>query len=164
MQAGRVTATAAGRGVPAPSGTHRTPESTAPAAAPLSDAGADALRTVCRQSGGVLADHTDGRVQRALVSRGFVVEQNGWLLATDAGRRYYETQVRKRRRTPSGFDSTAAGARAEVLHRHIDGLEGVLPPEIELMVGDIPCAADDILAALRAYARTLERRAPVPAR
>jgi hypothetical protein len=86
------------------------------------------------------------------------------LIATEAGRHYYQTTIRKRRRTSSGFDSTAAGARAEVLHRHLDGLEGVLPPEIELMVGDIPCAADDILAALRAYARTLERRAPVPAR
>jgi hypothetical protein len=97
------------------------------------------------------------------VGRGFIIEQDGWLVATQAGRDYYETTIRKRRRTASGFDSTAAGARAEVLQRHVDGLEGVLPPDIELMVGDIPCAADDILAALRAYARTFERRAPVPA-
>ncbi len=159
IQAGRVVPTAAGVGVPTPPrASHIASVSPSADAGSLSEAGADALRAVCRQPGGVLADHTDGRVKKALLSRGLVSEQNGWLVPTDAGKRYYETNVRKRRRSLNGFDATAAGSRAEVLHRHIEGLESVLPSDVELMVGDIPCHADDILAALRGHARALERR------
>ena len=155
---GRVIPTAAGRDLPqgdAP--TNTTPLPTRGDAGVLSDAGGDALRMICRQDGGALADHLDGRVLRALLTRRFVVEEGGWVLATAEGRAYYQEHIRKRRRTLSQFDRTIAGARAAVLHKHIDGLEGALPPGVELKVGDLPCHVDDILAALRGYARTLER-------
>jgi hypothetical protein len=89
---------------------------------------------ICRQEGGVLADHLDGRVLRALLGRGFVQREGDGVLATAAGRAHDQDHIRRRRRTLVQFDPTIGGARAAVLHKHIDGLEGVLPPGVELRV------------------------------
>jgi len=53
---------------------------------PLNDKQLDLLRYLYRQTGPALSDHLDGRVVRALRSRGMVEEKGGWLTLTDTGR------------------------------------------------------------------------------
>lgn len=156
-RSGRVEPTLAGRGIPAP-GSSWAPVVTGAAGTaslPLSRLGSDTLRVICRQQGGVPSDHIDGRVRRALLGRGFVTEKDGSTVPTDSGRGYYQEHIRRRRRSTSGFDPTTAGTRAAVLLNHVARLEEALPAGVELMVGDMPCNADYILAALRSYAHWL---------
>ena len=67
-----------------------------------------------------------------------------------------------RRRRVSGAHSHMEGAsprqsRAEAIIRAVEALELALPRDAELMVGDIPAYADDVVAGLRGYARQLAR-------
>jgi len=126
----------------------------------LNDKQVDLLRHLYRQTGPVPSDHLDGRVVRALRSRGLVHEKGDWVTVTDAGRAEFE-KVR-RRRVSSSHSHVMEGAsprqsRAEAIIRAVEALELALPRDAELMVGDIPAYADDVVAGLRGYARQLAR-------
>jgi hypothetical protein len=115
-----------------------------------------ALRMLCRQSEPVLADHLDGRVLRGLKANGMAVESSGWVTPTEAGRAHFELIRRRPRRAP-GPDAEPRSVRAEVILRHVEGLERAIRGDAEIKVGDIPAYADDVLEGLRQYARELER-------
>jgi hypothetical protein len=115
-----------------------------------------ALRVLCRQSEPMLADHLDGRVLRGLKANGMAVESGGWVSPTEPGRAHFELIRRRPRRAP-GPDAEPRSARAEVILRHVDGLERAIRGDAEIKVGDVPAYADDVLEGLRQYARDLKR-------
>ena len=149
---GRVSATSTARQVLA-----QAQENGGVAPGRLSPAQEEMLRYLLRQTGPVLGDHLDGRVVRALTSRGLVGEERGWVTPTAEGRDYFQRHERvergrRRRRSELGRGSGRAAAILKVVER----LEAVIPRNAELMVGDLPCYADDLLAGLRRYARQLQ--------
>lgn len=130
----------------------------------LSEKQADLLRYLYRQTGPVPADHLDGRVVRALRSRGYVeVQRNGWVHLSDEGRRATESgtgagPARPRRRA----DATPQQARAEAINRALEALELALPKDAEVAVGNIFAYADDVVQGFRNYARRLQGKARAP--
>lgn len=154
---GYITATSAGEAL------HRTaqpgerrPPTHSPDLNRLSAPQEQALRQLCRQSEPMLADHLDGRVLRGLKANGMAVESAGWVSPTEAGLAHFELIRRRRRREP-GPDAEPRSVRAEVILRHVDGLERAIRGDAEIRVGDVPAYADDILEGLRRYAKELER-------
>lgn len=123
----------------------------------LSPSQEQALRLICRQSDSVLADRLDGRVLKALKVRGLVDERDGWVSPTVSGRAHFDV-VRRRRRKEPGFTSEPRSVRAEIILRHVEGLERAIRGDEESKVGDVPAFADDVLEGLRQYARRLEVR------
>jgi DNA-binding MarR family transcriptional regulator len=123
---------------------------------PLNEKQVDLLRHLYRQTGPALSDHLDGRVVRALRSRGMVDEKAGWLSLTDSGREAFEKL--RRRRVGSREEANASrNARAEAIIRAVEALEVALPRGVEVMVGDMPANVDDITQGLRGFARRLAR-------
>lgn len=153
---GYVSATRAGEGL------HRTREASprSPGHEPdpvrLSALQRQTLRLLCRQPEPMLADHIDGRVLRGLKANGMAVESDGWVSPTEAGRANFELIRRRRPRAP-GSDAEPRSVRAEVIRRHVDGLERAIRGDAEIKVGDVPAYADDVLEGLRRYAKELER-------
>ncbi|MDQ3388216.1 MAG: hypothetical protein M3483_01800 [Gemmatimonadota bacterium] len=129
---------------------------TPPPSAPLSPKQSDLLRDLIRRNGPILVDHLDLRVLRSLESRALVDRSEGWVSLTQSGREYFESNVRRRRKT--GRSSGAGTARAEAIIRAVEMLEQALPRDAEMMVGDVHAYADDVVAGLRALARELQRR------
>ncbi|HSU16722.1 hypothetical protein [Longimicrobium sp.] len=124
---------------------------------PLNDKQVDLLRSLYRQTGPVLVDNLDGRVVRALRSRGLVQEKAGWLSLTDSGKTEFEKLRRRRVVNPHSEVSNPRHARAEAIIRAVEALELALPRDAELMVGDMPAYADDVVQGLRGFARQLVR-------
>jgi hypothetical protein len=125
----------------------------------LNEKQTDLLRYLSRQTGPVPTDHLDGRVVRALKSRQLVDERNGWVSVSVQGRSEFETKIRRRRAfSPHSIESGARTARAESIKRAIDALELAMPKDAELMIGEIPAYADDVMEGLRRFARRLEGR------
>lgn len=124
---------------------------------PLNEKQVDLIRHLYRQTGPVLTDNLDGRVIRALRSRGLVEEKGGWLSLTADGRAEFEKL--RRRRVASSHQDTAnpRQARAEAIIRAVEALELALPRDAEVMVGDMPAYADDVVNGLRGFARRLAR-------
>lgn len=124
----------------------------------LNDKQLDLLRYLYRQTGPVPSDHLDGRVVRALKLRDLLEEKNGWVNLSDGGRAEFE---KVRRRRVSGLRVGEGGSprqsRAEAIIRAVEALELALPRDAEVMVGDMPAYADDVVAGLRGYARQLAR-------
>ena len=125
---------------------------------PLNEKQVDLLRHLYRQTGPVLMDHLDGRVVRALRSRGFVQEKGEWLSLTDSGRAEFEKVRRRRVTNPHAEGGSPRQARAEAIIRAVEALELALPRGSEVMVGDMPAYSDDVLAGLRGFARRLAGR------
>lgn len=124
----------------------------------LNEKQVDLLRYLYRQTGPVLADHLDGRVVRALRSRDLVEEKNGWVSLSGSGRETFEKARRRRVASPHTAESgSPRRARAEAIIRAVEALELALPRDAELMVGDMPAYADDVVQGLRGYARQLAR-------
>jgi hypothetical protein len=124
----------------------------------LNEKQTDLLRYLSRQTGPVPVDHLDGRVVRALKSRALIDERNGWVSVSNQGRDEFETKVRRRRAfSPHSGDSGARNARAESIKRAIDALELALPKDAEVMIGEMPAYADDVMEGLRIFARRLAR-------
>lgn len=130
---------------------------TTAAATPLNEKQLDLIRHLYRQTGPVLVDHLDGRVVRALRSRGLVEEKSGWLSLTGDGRTEAEKLRRRRVVNPHSEGGSPRQARAEAIMRAVEALELALPRDAELMVGDMPAYADDVVAGLRGFARRLSR-------
>jgi hypothetical protein len=126
-------------------------------AVPLNEKQVDLLRHLYRQTGPVLSDHLDGRVVRALRSRGMVEEKGGWLTLTDSGRTEFEKLRRRRVASPHAEVASPRASRAEAIIRAVEALELALPRNAEVMVGDMPAYADDVVQGLRGYARQLAR-------
>ena len=124
---------------------------------PLNEKQVDLLRHLYRQTGPGLMDNLDGRVVRALRSRGFVQEKGEWLSLTDAGRTEFEKVRRRRVVSPHAEVASPRHARAEAIIRAVEALELALPRDAELMVGDMPAYADDVVQGLRGFARQLVR-------
>lgn len=125
----------------------------------LNEKQTDLLRYLSRQTGPVPVDHLDGRVVRALKSRSLIEERNGWVSVSGRGRSEFETKIRRRRAfSPHSIESGARTARAESIRRAIDALELALPKDAEVMIGDMPAYADDVMEGLRRYVRRLEGR------
>jgi len=124
---------------------------------PLNEKQVDLLRHLYRQTGPVLMDHLDGRVVRALRSRGLVHEKGEWLSLTDAGKAEFEKVRRRRVTSPHAEVGNPRQARVEAIIRAVEALELALPRDAELMVGDMPAYADDVVQGLRGFARQLAR-------
>ena len=130
---------------------------TMPLTIPLNDKQVDLLRSLYRQTGPVLVDNLDGRVVRALRSRGLVQTKGEWLSLTDAGKTEFEKLRRRRVVSPHSEVASPRHARAEAIIRAVEALELALPRDAELMVGDMPAYADDVVQGLRGFARQLVR-------
>lgn len=116
----------------------------------------DLLREIVRQRG-LYLDDVDRRTVRALSSRGLISESGGKLTATAAGAAHFTPNhhgdaARRRGRRPKKHP------RAEAILKAVAMLEEALPPEAEVLVGPIMCAADDVARGFRAYARELAAR------
>lgn len=124
----------------------------------LNDKQLDLLRHLYRQTGPVPSDHLDGRVVRALKLRDLLEEKNGWVSLSSSGRAEFE-KVRRRRVSSSHVaeGGSPRQSRAEAIIRAVEALELALPRDAELMVGDMPAYADDVVAGLRGFARQLAR-------
>ena len=124
---------------------------------PLNEKQVDLLRHLYRQTGPVLVENLDGRVVRALRSRGMVEEKGDWLSLTPDGRTEFE-KLRRRRVSSHTVDvASPRHARAEAIIRAVEALELALPRDAEVMVGDMPAYADDVVNGLRGLARQLTR-------
>ena len=129
----------------------------APGALPtgrLTDRQEEVLRYLIRQSGPVPEDHLDGRVLRALRSQGLVVERTGWISPSETARARLATHLNRPRSRRGGSDPLSS-ARAGAILRAAEQLEASLPRDAEIRVGDMPAYADDILLAVRRFARAL---------
>ena len=123
----------------------------------LSEKQEEVLRYMLRQTGPVPADHLDGRVLRALSSRGLLRAVGGWVSPTAAAAAHLRQHVHKdrqlgRRRAASSPRS----ARAEAILKVVEQLEGAIPLNTELLIGGHPAYADDVIAGLRKLAREME--------
>ena len=85
------------------------------------------------------------------------MEKDGWLSLTDAGRGEFEKVRRRRVASPHAGVSNSRASRAEAIIRAVEALELALPRDAEVMVGDMPAYADDVVQGLRGYARQLAR-------
>jgi hypothetical protein len=124
---------------------------------PLNEKQVDLLRHLYRQTGPVLVENLDGRVVRALRSRGMVEEKGDWLSLTTDGRTEFEKLRRRRVSSHAGDAASSRHARAEAIIRAVEALELALPRNAEVMVGDMPAYADDVVNGLRGLARQLAR-------
>lgn len=114
----------------------------------------DLLRYLCRQAGPVPVDHLDGRIMRALQSRGYVSVSKTWASPTPSGRTYL-TRADDAPRRGAEPDGSPRAARAQTILRAVTELERALPIDAEVQVGTMPAYADDVLEALRRYAREM---------
>ena len=125
----------------------------------LNEKQTDLLRFLSRQTSPVPVDNLDGRVIRALKSRQLVDERNGLVSVSDQGRDEFETKIRRRRAfSPYSVETGGRNARAESIKRAIEALERALPKDAELMVGEMPANADDVMDGLRRFTRRIEGR------
>jgi hypothetical protein len=156
--AGLVRATATGRAL-ARHGTDgpARPGESIPAQGRLSRAQEEFLRYLLRQTSPVPEDHVDGRVLRALLARGLVRSSGGWVSPSDdAAARLSSHARRDQRLRTQRAGRSPQSARAEAVFRAVDQLEAALPLDAELLVGQQPAYADDVLAGLRRFARGLD--------
>lgn len=156
--AGLVRATGTGQALAARAPDSRTPSTDAtPAAGRLSRAQEEFLRYLLRQTSPIPEDHVDGRILRALLARRLVMSSGGWVSPTDDAvaqlsahaRRDQRMRTRRAERSPQS-------ARAEAVLRAVDQLEAALPLDAELLLGQQPAYADDVLAGLRRFAREMD--------
>jgi glutathione S-transferase len=98
----------------------------------------------------------DGRVVRALLARGLIRRRDGWIAPTEEATVHLAAHDRQSReaRTRRSAQSPR-NARAQAVLRAVEELEKAVPSDAEVIVGDQPAYADDVLAGLRRFARRL---------
>jgi hypothetical protein len=148
------------------------PQSAAPEPAPEADGTSvnttqeDMLRQLALSEEPVPFDDLDGRVVRALEGRGLVRRSDGIVLLTEAGRTFYESKVRRRRRARSGWAKSAPipvegtddrDARANSIREAVDALQRCLGDMDRLEIGDLDAPASEAFAALLELADRIER-------
>ena len=113
-------------------------------------------------------DDLDGRVVRALEGRGLVRKAEGLVLLTDAGRAFYESKVRRRRRARSGWVKSATAqtegtddrhVRARSIREAVDALQRAIGGADRILIGEFDATADEAFAALLDLAERIERGA-----
>lgn len=128
----------------------------------------DMLRLLAQSEMPVPFDDLDGRVVRALEGRGLVRRVDGLVQLTDAGRVFYESKVRRRRRARSGWAKSAPAAtegtedrtvRARSIREAVDALQRAIGSADELEIGDLEAPAEQAFAALLELADRIERGA-----
>jgi len=126
----------------------------------------DMLRQLALAEAPVPFDDLDGRVVRALDGRGLVRRSEGLVELTEAGRAFYESKVRRRRRARSGWVKTAPAegtedrtVRARSIREAVDALQRAIGGADTLEIGDLEATADDAFAGLLELAERLERGA-----
>jgi hypothetical protein len=157
VEVGHVTATKAGRTAAADA------ESAGPSEnqpGKLSAAQEDLLRRIIRHSG-ITTDQADRRTIRALRARGLISEVTGQLSATADAAAAFRSDDSGSARTKRGR-RPERNPRAEAILKAVERLEQALPPQAEVLVGSIMCAADDLTEAFRQYARKLNARPKGP--
>jgi hypothetical protein len=150
------------------------PREAAPVAEPEADATSvnttqeDMLRQLALSEHPVPFDDLDGRVVRALEGRGLVRKAEGIVLLTEAGRAFYESKVRRRRRARSGWTRSAPApvegtddrqTRAQSIREAVDALQRAVSDADHLEIGDLDANAGDAFAALLELADRIERGA-----
>lgn len=122
----------------------------------LSPSQADLLRQLTLAEEPLPADDLDGRVLHALCRRGLAAIEEGHARATEAGKHYFDTKVRKRRRVRSErLVPSDAAERAETILQVVRQLETALPRNMRHAVGDLDVDTPELLAALEGYALQL---------
>ncbi|HEX6037713.1 hypothetical protein [Longimicrobium sp.] len=128
----------------------------------------DMLRQLALAEAPVPFDDLDGRVVRALEGRGLVRKADGLVELTDAGRTFYDTKVRRRRRARTSWAKTATipvegvedrAARAALIREAVDALQRAVSDADELEIGDLPAPARDAFSGLLELADRIERGA-----
>lgn len=128
----------------------------------------DMLRQLALAEQPVPFDDLDGRVVRALEGRGLVTRSDGLVLLTDAGRSFYESKVRRRRRARSGWVKAqpvpAEGtedrrARAQSIREAVDALQRCVGGLDHLQIGDLDAPAEEAFTGLLELADRIERGA-----
>lgn len=128
----------------------------------------DMLRQLALAEQPVPFDDLDGRVVRALEGRGLVTRSEGLVMLTDAGRTFYESKVRRRRRARSGWVKSSPvptegtedrGVRAQSIRDAVDALQRCVGDLDRLEVGDLDATAKDAFSALLELADRIERGA-----
>ena len=121
----------------------------------------DMLRLLAQSETPVPFDELDGRVVRALEGRGLVQ-------LTDAGRAFYESKVRRRRRARSGWVKSASisaegtedrTVRARSIREAVDALQRAIGGADVLEIGDLEAPAEEAFAGLLELAERIERGA-----
>ena len=128
----------------------------------------DMLRQLALAEQPVPFDDLDGRVVRALEGRGLVTKSGGLVLLTDAGRAFYESKVRRRRRARSGWVKSspvpAEGTedrrvRAQSIRDAVDALQRAIGDADRVEIGDLDASAQEAFTALLELADRIERGA-----
>jgi hypothetical protein len=128
----------------------------------------DMLRQLALAEQPVPFDDLDGRVVRALEGRGLVTRADGLVLLTDAGRVFYESKVRRRRRARSGWVKSSPvpvegtedrGSRAQSIRDAVDALQRCVGDMDRLEIGDLDASAQEAFTALLELADRIERGA-----
>jgi Mn-dependent DtxR family transcriptional regulator len=128
----------------------------------------DMLRQLALAEAPVPFDDLDGRVVRALEGRGLVTKSGGLVLLTDAGRTFYESKVRRRRRARSGWvkaqpvpteHTEDRQSRAQSIREAVDALQRCVGDMDRLEIGDLDASAQEAFTALLELAERIERGA-----
>jgi hypothetical protein len=128
----------------------------------------DMLRLLALAEAPVPFDDLDGRVVRALEGRGLARRVDGLVELTDAGRAFYESKVRRRRRARTGWTKSAPAptegiedrsVRANSIREAVDALRRAVGGADSLQIGDLEALAEDAFAGLLELADRLERGA-----
>lgn len=130
----------------------------------------DMLRQLALAEAPVPFDDLDGRVVRALEGRELVRRNDGRVEITDAGKAFYESKVRRRRRARSGGSARPASEAAEPrtderttrsrsIREAVDALRRAVGGAETIPLEDLEAVADDAFHALLDLADRIERGA-----
>jgi hypothetical protein len=126
----------------------------------------DMLRQLALAEAPVPFDDLDGRVVRALEGRGLVRRIDGRVEVSEAGREFYRSRVRRRRRARTGWHRAEApersderATRARSIREAVDALRRAVGGAETISVGDLDASAEETFRALLELADRIERGA-----
>lgn len=129
----------------------------------------DMLRQLALADAPVPFDDLDGRVVRALEGRELVRRIDGRVEITDAGREFYQSRVRRRRRVRAGWARTAPAPaeersderalRARSIREAVDALRRAVGGAETIPIEDMEAPAEDAFRAFLELADRIERGA-----
>ncbi len=131
----------------------------------------DMLRQLALADAPVPFDDLDGRVVRALEGRELVRRTDGRVEITDAGREFYQSKVRRRRRVRSAWARTAPAAadeehrpdertiRARSIREAVDALRRAVGATETIPIEELEAPAEDAFRAFLELADRIERGA-----
>ena len=127
----------------------------------LSDKQLELLRRLAQSDEAVAGVSVDQRVLHPLIRRGLAEMVPNGVQATEAGREYFRTKIRRRRRVGHHRATVLDRAdRADVIVQAVNDLEQALPGTRLLQVGDLQSDVSEVLAGLRAFAEEVRLGTP----